>query len=124
MDTIKYFAMLLTAVIISGTGELLLKYGMNQVGEISLHPDTIATSLLRTFTTPFVLLGFVFIFGGSIVWLAIISKVQLSYAYPMLSLGYIFVVGVSWLVLNEQFPPTRLVGVLVIVLGVIIVSRT
>lgn len=121
---LRYLAMLLTAVIISGTGEILLKYGMNQVGVLSLNPSTLIHELWRTFTTPFVLLGFICIFGGSILWLAIISRVQLSYAYPMLSLGYIFVVLTSWIVLNEQFPPMRLVGVLIIVMGVVVVART
>ncbi len=121
---LKYMAMLLTAVIISVSGELMLKHRMNQVGDFSLHPDNLVAGLVRSFSSPFVLLGFVFIFGGSILWLSIISRVQLSYAYPMLSLGYIFVVGSSWLLLNEHFPPMRLVGVLVIGCGVIIVSRT
>lgn len=122
--TPKYLVMLLTAIIMSGTGELLLKHGMNQVGELSLHPDQIVMELWKSFTTPFVLLGFVLIFGGSIFWLAIISRVQLSYAYPMLSLGYIFVVLTSWLLLNEHFQPMRLLGVLIIVVGVVVVSRT
>jgi len=121
---LRYFAMLVIAVVMSGTGELLLKHGMNQVGVLSLHPDYILTGLWKSFTTPFVLLGFVLIFGGSIFWLAIISRVQLSYAYPMLSLGYVFVVLSSWLLLNEHFQPMRLLGVLIIVLGVVVVSRT
>lgn len=120
----KYFALLLAAVSMSVTGELLLKHGMNQVGVLSLHPDNIMSGLWRSFTSPFVLLGFASVFGGSIFWLSIISRVQLSYAYPMLSLGYVLVVIASWIFLNEQFHPMRLVGVLVICIGVVIVSRT
>ncbi|MBI2955636.1 MAG: EamA family transporter [Chloroflexi bacterium] len=108
----------------SATGELLLKYGMNQVGVLSLHPDNIVAGLWRSFTSPFILLGFVAVFGGSIFWLSVISRVQLSYAYPMLSLGYVLVVVASWMFLNEQFNPMRLVGVLVICAGVVVVSRT
>lgn len=120
----KYYALLLTAVCISVTGELLLKHGMNQVGVLSLHPDNILPGLWRSFTSPFVLLGFAAVFTGSIFWLSVISRADLSFAYPMLSLGYILVVIASWAFLNEHFNPVRLLGVLVICVGVVIVSRT
>ncbi|MCL5264813.1 MAG: EamA family transporter [Chloroflexi bacterium] len=120
----KYYAMLLAAVSLSVTGELLLKHGMNQVGVLSLHPDNIVAGLWRSFTSPFVLLGFAAVFGGSIFWLSIISRVQLSYAYPMLSLSYVIVLLASWLLLNEQFSPVRVLGVLIVCLGVFVVSRT
>ncbi|MBI4322070.1 MAG: EamA family transporter [Chloroflexi bacterium] len=120
----RNIALLLAAICMSVTGELLLKYGMNQVGDLSLHPSNLMSSLIRAFTSPFVLLGFAFVFGGSIFWLSVISRVQLSYAYPMLSLGYVLVVISSWLFLNEQVSMMRLAGVLVICAGVFVVSRT
>jgi drug/metabolite transporter (DMT)-like permease len=108
----------------STTGELLLKTGMNRVGVLHLTLDQIVPSLFRTFTNPFVLTGFVLIFGGSIFWLAVISRVELSWAYPMLSLGYALVVLLSWLFLNESLTALRLIGVAIICLGVFVVSRS
>lgn len=108
----------------STTGELLLKHGMNIVGVLSLAPADIVPMLLKAFTNPFVFAGFVLIFGGSIFWLAVISRVELSWAYPMLSLGYVIVVIESWILLNEPASPLRMVGVLVICVGVFLVSRS
>lgn len=121
---IKPFGFLLIAVIFSAAGELLLKRGMNQVGVLNLQPAEILPSLLKVFTTPFVILGFGSIFLGSIFWLSVISKVPLSYAYPMLSTGYIVVVIASWLFLGEQLTHTRVLGVLIICAGVAVVFRS
>lgn len=121
---LQAFFLLLIAIVMSTTGELLLKRGVNAVGVLSLAPADIVPTLMETFSNPFVLAGFALIFGGSIFWLAVISRVDLSWAYPMLSLGYVLVVVNSWLFLNEQVTPVRVAGVAIICLGVAIVGRS
>ncbi|MCL4465137.1 MAG: EamA family transporter [Chloroflexi bacterium] len=118
------YLLLLIAICLSVSGELLLKYGMNQVGALPMQPSLILQGLVRTFSQPTILLGFVLIFSGSIFWLAVISRVHLSYAYPMLSLGYILVVALSWAFLKESVTAMRFMGVLVICAGVFLVSRS
>jgi multidrug transporter EmrE-like cation transporter len=118
------FGPLLIAILMSTSGELLLKRGMSMVGVLSFTPSEFLPTLIRAFTNPFVLAGFALIFGGSIFWLAVISRVDLSWAYPMLSLGYVLVVATSWLLLREQVSPLRLIGVFVICFGVYLVSRS
>ena len=118
------FVLLVIAILLSTTGELLLKRGISMVGVLHLTPAEFFPLLIKAFTNIYVLAGFALIFGGSIFWLAVLSRVELSWAYPMLSLGYVLVVIESWLLLNEAVTPMRLVGVLVICLGVFIVSRS
>ncbi len=121
---VQAFLLLLIAIAMSNIGELLLKAGMNRVGVLHLSPGQFIPTLVRAFMDPYVFGGFALIFGGSIFWLAVISRVQLSWAYPMLSLGYVFVVLLSWWFLNEAITPLRLLGVFVIVAGVFLVSRS
>lgn len=116
--------LLLIAVLFSVTGELLLKHGMNQLGILELEPALLLPGLVRVFTNPFVLVGFACIFTGSIFWLSLISRVPLSYAYPMLSTSYILVVAASWLFLGESITWVRALGVLVIIAGVSLVFRS
>lgn len=118
------FLLLLVAISLSVTGELLLKYGMNKVGLLSFSPDVFLPTLWRAFSTPYVLAGFASIFLGSIFWLSVISRLPLSYAYPMLSLSYILVVITSWLLLGEQLSLNRILGVLIICTGVVVVFRS
>jgi len=116
--------LLLIAVSLSVTGELLLKAGMNQAGVLSLHPSQIVGDLIRTFLTPQIIVGLGLIFIGSIFWLAVLSRVALSYAYPMLSLSYVLVVAASAVLLHEHVSPLRIIGVLIICVGVIVVSQS
>lgn len=117
-------ALLLVGIALSVTGELLLKFGMNRFGVLNLHPSTLLPTLVRVFLQPMVLLGFIFVFSASIFWLAVISRVNLSYAYPLLALGYVVTALLSRLLLNETISPTRWAGIVVICVGVALVSRT
>ena len=123
MSKIETFFIILAAIAFSATGELFLKHGMNQVGVLSLQPKLFFNTLWRAFNTPYVLVGFIFAFLASILWLAVLSRVPLSWAYPMLSLTYVVIVVTSWLILGEHLSPYRIAGVLVICSGVAIIFR-
>jgi multidrug transporter EmrE-like cation transporter len=110
------FAVLVVAILFSTTGELLLKIGIDRVGEFALAPGP----MLRAVTNPIVILGFSLFGVGALFWLWVISRAPLSWAYPMLALGYMLVVIESRLILGESVPAQRWVGALVIVLGVIV----
>lgn len=120
----RILLVLICAVLMSNIGELLLKYGVGQIGVLSLDPRSLVATLVAVFTNMYILAGFGLLFASSILWLSVISRVELSYAYPMLALGYVFVVLSSWALFQENVTPTRLVGVFFICVGVIIVSRS
>ena len=110
------------AVCFSVTGELFLKAGMNDIGAFNLA--NLIPTLGRIVTHPRILTGFVSIGIGAVFWLAALARVDLSWAYPLLSLGYILVLVLSALFLGEAISPIRWIGVLVIVVGMILVSRS
>lgn len=114
------FVFLLIAIGLSATGEVLLKVGMRQFGEFSITPEHV----LRAFSMAPVVGGFALIFSGSLFWLATISRADLSWAYPLLALGYILVVLASWAVLHESVSPLRAAGLVVICLGLVLVSQS
>lgn len=117
-------ALLLVGITLSVTGEFLLKFGMNRFGVLDLQPGTLLPTLFRVFTQPLILLGFGFVFSASIFWLAVISRVDLSYAYPLLALGYAVTALLSRVLLSEAITPTRWAGIAVICVGVALISRT
>jgi len=116
------FALLITASVLTITGEVLLKLGMNavsqRVGAFSLAPDVLWT----TFTDWRVILGFGLVFGGSLFWLGVISRVNLSFAYPLLALNYVLILIPSRFLLGETITPLKLLGSIVVVIGVIIIT--
>ncbi len=111
-------ALVLIAVSLTVSGELLLKHGMNQHGALLLDPATIVPNLLRIFSNPQILCGFALIFSAGIFWLSAISQMNLSVAYPMLSTSYVLILIASGLFLGETITWVRVAGVLVIMSGV------
>lgn len=112
------FALLLTAICLTVTGELLLKAGVDRVGAFSPSIDI----LVRTFSEWRVVLGFALIFGGSLFWLGVISRTDFSFAYPLLALSYVVSLVPARFVLGEDVTLNRVVGALIIVVGVIVVT--
>ena len=112
------FLTLVVAILFSTTGELFLMLGMKRVGELTFD----VTTLVRTFTMPQIIFGFVLFFTGALFWLRVLGSegTALSWAYPMLALGYPLVVLESRLLLGEPVTAQRWLGTLVILLGVTI----
>lgn len=115
---LQIFLLLLTAICLTVAGELLLKSGMNQVGEFSLAPQVV----FRTFTEWRVLLGFALIFGGSLFWLGVISRADFSFAYPLLALSYVVSMIPAYFLLGEEITLNRIIGASIIVIGVVVLS--
>ncbi|MBC2425350.1 SMR family transporter, partial [Clostridium beijerinckii] len=59
-----------------------------------------------------------------LLWIKVLSKVELSYAYPMVSLGYVLVMLFSYFIFKENITPLRILGIAFIILGVILVARS
>ena len=117
------FALLMIAMCLTVTGELLLKSGMNRHGQLDVSLGTLAPTAVKLFTNPFVLVGFVFVFSGALFWLAVLSRWPLSLAYPLLSISYIIGIAASVVFLKEKVTWTHALGVLVIIIGVFLISR-
>ncbi len=118
----KDFTLLLFNVIFSVLGQILLKQGMNQVGEISGSFQQMAPKLIQALMNPFVV-GGIGVYGSTtLIWLVVLSRIKLSVAYPMISLGYIFSILFSWLLFKEDVPKIRVLGAFVICIGVYLVS--
>jgi drug/metabolite transporter (DMT)-like permease len=116
------FILLLIAVCLSVTGELFFKSGMNQIGVLSF--SNLWSMVPRMATHAKILTGATCFVAGGLFWLSVLSRVNLSWAYPMLSLGYVLVLLFSGLILHEQVSSIRWVGALVICVGVYLISRS
>lgn len=116
--TPEVIALLLVAIILSNIGEVLLKIGVDKVGAITADPQT----LLRALFQWQVIAGFTLLFGGSLFWLAVLSRANLSVAYPVLAIGYVLVALFAYFFLKEPMSLTRWLGIGAIMVGVILVQ--
>ena len=117
-------ALILCSVGLAALAQITLKAGMNEVrssyGVVGLG----AESLRAVASTPTVWLG-LFLFGlSAVVWLGVLSRVSLSFAYPFASLTYVVIVVVDRFVLGQSVPSARWIGVAAIVAGILVIART
>jgi drug/metabolite transporter (DMT)-like permease len=116
-----YFLIFLS-VIFFVIGQLLMKQGMLVVGK--MEPDKIIPGLIKACLNPWVLGGMFLFTASTIIWLIIISRKDLGYAYALMASAYILIMFFSWLFFHENVNLLRWIGVLVITLGVILVARS
>jgi multidrug transporter EmrE-like cation transporter len=117
-------SLILTAVFLGAAAQLLLKAGTNAVGAFAFDAPGIASAGMRLAVEPRVLAGVAAYAVSLIAWVLALSRVPVSVAYPMVSLGYVLTVLAAWWWLGESVTPQRLVGVGLIVLGVLLVARS
>ena len=119
---------ILAYIVVSGAlgvaGQLVLKWSVADLGPLDLRLNTALPVIWALATNSLVILGLGITVSGTFFWLVALSRVDLSYAYPFASLNYIFVLLCSWWILGERPSPVRVIGVVVICLGVWAISRT
>jgi multidrug transporter EmrE-like cation transporter len=116
------FLIILVSVGLGSTGQVLFKRGMQVFGHVTVA--NIWAQLIQILLIPYIPLGFLCFGVSSILWLVVVSKLELSYAYPMVSLGYVVVVLSSWLFLGEELSLLRIAGLALICVGVALVSKS
>lgn len=122
---LKSLLLVLASVVCGVIGQVSLKSGMTQVGRIGGAQATyVLDTAWRVLTTPLVLFGLACYALGAVAWLVVLSRLDLSHAYPFLALNFVLITLASRLILGETVPPLRWLGVLVICCGVIIVARS
>jgi drug/metabolite transporter (DMT)-like permease len=112
------YTLIFASIILGAVGQIFLKHGMSQTGgaiEISSFLEPAQLSLL--FTNKFILLGFLNYGVASMFWLAVLSKVDVSRAYPFLSFGYVLTALLASYYLNESITTYRWFGISLMVVG-------
>ena len=126
MDTGLDLPTLLTlvlAVSLSTAGQLLLKAGMTDIGEVAgIGPDQLLGMVGNVLTSWKALLGLAAFGGSSVFWLVVLSRVPLSTAYPFVALSYLIILGFSTLVLHERPPLLTWGGAALIMSGIVMIG--
>ncbi len=114
----------LVAIMLLVSGQTLLKLGLNDVGGVSLFGGNLIGSLLGLLRTPWIILGFACYGVSSVLWLDVLSKLDFSLAFPMVSLTYVFSLVIGHFIFHETVGLDRVVGVLLILSGLFFVVRS
>jgi multidrug transporter EmrE-like cation transporter len=111
-------------VLLNAAAQLLLKAGTNRVGEFAYSLDNLVPVGAKLAASPPILAGLACYVVSLVVWILALSRVPVSIAYPMLSVGYIVNAIAAWMLFGESLTAQKLVGIGFIVVGVWLVARS
>ncbi len=118
------FSLILTGVLLNAIAQLLLKAGTNAIGHFDFEWRNLFPIGWQLATEPHILGGMMCYAVSLVVWILALSRVPVSIAYPMLSIGYVVNAVAAYWLLGESFSALRLAGIFVVILGVFLIARS
>ena len=118
------FALLMTGVLLNAAAQLLLKAGTNAVGRFEFSAQNIVPVGIKLALEPHIAGGLACYVVSVAVWIVGLSRVPVSIAYPMLSVGYIVNALAAWYLFGESLTAQKAVGIAFIIAGVFLVARS
>lgn len=118
------FGLILTGVLLNAMAQLWLKAGTNALGALSFSRDEAISTVFRVGFEPHIMGGLACYVLSVAIWIVALSKVPVSVAYPMLSIGYVVNALAAWYFFGEFLSSQKLVGIAVIIVGVYLVAKS
>jgi len=117
----RNWTLLVVSIALMVCAQTLWKLGLAKIGTIDVSAPTVAqfAKLAKRWE---IWTGLAIFGGTTLAWMDLLSRMQLSQLYPMMSLTYVFAFFVGWIWLGEAFSLTRLAGIGIICLGIYVVS--
>lgn len=120
---LKNYTILGLVVVLQVVGNVFLSRGMRSIGSLDkLSFVGLYSYGVRTVTNPWVVLGFGLLVGFFAVYLAALSRLDLSYVLPMTASTYVLTAFLAWLILGESVSPARWAGTLAVTIGIVLVT--
>jgi len=118
------FVLILVGVLLNAVAQLMLKKGMLLIGSIQVSVDAILNMLPKLISNLYIWGGISCYIISVLVWLVVLSRVEVSYAYPFLSIGYILTAFVGYYFLGESMSAYKISGIFVICLGIALLYKS
>ena len=118
------FALVMTGVLLNAVAQLALKASVSDTGIISLDMQSLMSSAGSLVTNLWLWVGLICYAISVVVWILALSRVDVSIAYPMLSVGYIVNAIAASYLFNEPLGIGKVVGIGIIIVGVYVLARS
>ncbi|HTH93757.1 MAG TPA: SMR family transporter [Rhodocyclaceae bacterium] len=118
------FALILTGVLLNAAAQLCLKAGTTAIGQFSFTLENLIPIGMRIAFQPWIIGGLSCYVVSVVVWILALSRVPVSVAYPMLSIGYIVNAFIAHFWFGEALATQKLLGIGFIIVGVVMVARS
>lgn len=118
------FALILTGVLLNAAAQLLLKAGTNAIGHFEFHLENVIPIGMKVAFQPFIVGGMACYAVSLVVWIMALSRVPVSIAYPMLSIGYVVNAAIASYWFGEALVLQKVIGIGFIIIGVVLVAKS
>ena len=122
--TLSAFTLIIIGVLLNAIAQLALKMSVRETGSIELSTSSVVPVASHLMSEPWIWLGLSCYGISVIVWILALSRVDVSIAYPMLSIGYIVNAFAAYALMGESLTPGKLLGIGIIVVGVTVLARS
>ncbi len=117
------YLLLLVGIIFNALASLFIKAGMNKIGGFAFNFHSVIPIAFKVACSPFFLLGLTCYILSLGLWVLVLSRLEVSVAYPMVSLGYVMNAVLAYFYLGEGLSLIRILGILVICAGVVLIAK-
>ncbi len=117
------FLLIIFGVLLNASAQIFLKNGTNKLGVISLQMDTVVSTVFKVAFQPYIVAGLMCYVISVVVWIGALSRVDVSIAYPMLSIGYIVNAVAAWYLFGESVTTTKVSGMMFIIIGTYLIAK-
>ncbi|HKC34011.1 MAG TPA: EamA family transporter [Xanthobacteraceae bacterium] len=120
----KYFSLILATVLLNATSQILMKTGMTQVGKFEFSGASFRQMTVGAATNIFIICGLVTMVISMVTHLMSLSRFDVSFAFPFLSIAYVLVLLYGYLAMGENVTALRVAGVALVVAGTVLIARS
>lgn len=120
----KYFSLILATVLLNATSQILMKTGMTQVGKFEFSGASFRQMTIGAATNIFIICGLVTMVISMVTHLMSLSRFDVSFAFPFLSIAYVLVLLYGYWAMGENVNALRVAGVSLVVAGTVLIARS
>jgi drug/metabolite transporter (DMT)-like permease len=114
---------IISTIVFTVYSQLIMRWQVTEAGALPVEMPGKISYVATLLLNPWVLTGIVATFLAGVSWMLAMTKFEISYAYPFVSLNYILVLAAGVLLFNESLNATKLAGSALVILGVIVIAR-
>jgi multidrug transporter EmrE-like cation transporter len=120
----KNILLILFSVSLNASGQLLMRKGMLKIGQISIDTSALLKVLPEMLGNTFLWLSFLCYCISILSWVVVLSKFEVSFAYPFSSIGYVISAVIGYFFMGESVSAMRIAGIVIICTGVVLIARS
>ena len=103
--------------------QLIMRWQVSAAGQLPVDMPSKISFIVNLLINPWVLSGILATFLAGVSWMLAMTKFDLSYAYPFVSLNYIFIMASGFLLFNETMSPAKIAGSILVIIGILVMAR-